>query len=483
MTKANFKPRTIWIGDNLDIMRGMNSGVVDMIYLDPPFNSDRNYNNPIDGDEDFKDNWTMDDLDYAEHGELAEHSPAAHTVIEGAKLTQGKGTMAYCIFMAIRILEMKRILNPKTGHLFLHCDDSACHHIRNLLDAIFGKKCYRNHIVWKRSTSKNDATRTFGRNADHIFHYAMPKAKFSPVYEPPNEDYIRKNFRLKDDRGLYGLSDIRNPHNGDYKYEWMGYQPPAKGWCCPERTMQKWHDEGILHYPVDKDGNPDYSKRVRRKRYLSDYKGAKMGNVWTDIGPMQEGDEEFMGYSTQKPPKLMARIIECSTNEGDLVFDPFCGCASLLTAAEDLKRGWAGCDLSPKAVELLIERIVDRKDMIRPGDIAHLEKPSKRDDCKSLPHYRTHKQTLFGMQRGICNGCHLPKPFDDLDVDHLQPQSRSGQDNIENLQLLCGHCNSSKQGKTMAEWNAWRRKNKPAAMEIIDERAARNEREWKGLPD
>ena len=152
MTKANFQPRTIWIGDNLDIMRGMNSGVVDMIYLDPPFNSDRNYNNPIDGDEDFKDNWTLDDLDVAEHGELAEHCPAAHAVIEAAKHAQGKGTMAYCIFMAIRILEMKRILNPKTGHLFLHCDDSAGHHIRNLLDAILGKKAYRNHIVWKRST-------------------------------------------------------------------------------------------------------------------------------------------------------------------------------------------------------------------------------------------------------------------------------------------------------------------------------------------
>ena len=109
---------------------------------------------------------------------------------------------------------------------------------------------------------------------------------------------------------------------------------------------------------MDKEGNPDYSKRIARKRYLSEYKGAKMGNVWTDIGPMQENDEEFMGYSTQKPPELMARIIECSTNPGDLVFDPFCGCASLLTAAEDLKRGWAGCDLSPKAVELLIERIV-----------------------------------------------------------------------------------------------------------------------------
>ena len=208
-----------------------------------------------------------------------------------------------------------------------------------------------------------------------------------------------------------------------------------------------------------------------------------MGNVWTDIGPMQEGDEEFMNYSTQKPPELMARIIECSTSEGDLVFDPFCGCASLLTAAEDLQRGWAGCDLSPKAVRLLVERIVDRKDMIRKSDISHLKKPSIRDDCKKLPHYRTHKQTLYGMQRGHCAGCGDTPRFDLFHVDHIQPQSRGGQDNIENLQLLCGHCNSSKQGKTMAEWNTWRKKNRAETYRMDMERLAQIESDWNRIPE
>lgn len=469
-------------------MQGMNSNTVDMIYLDPPFNSKRNYNNPVGGDLDFKDKWTLDDFDVVEHGMLAENCPAAHAVIEGVKHTHGKGAMAYCIFMAVRILEMKRILKSDTGHLFLHCDDSAGHHLRNLLDAIFGKKAYRNHIVWERSVPHNDAKRTFGRTSDHIFHYAMPKAKFNPVYGPPNEDYIEKNFHHNDNngRGLYSLVSIRNPHNGDYKYKWKGYEPPAKGWCCPKRTMQKWHDEGILHYPVDRHGNPAYEKRIRRKHYLSQYKGAVMGNVWIDIGPMQEGEEEFMNYSTQKPPKLMARIIECSTSEGDLVFDPFCGCASMLVAAEDLQRGWAGCDVSEKAVDLLVKRIVDRKDMFRKSlrrtDIADLKRPSKRNDIEKLPHYRTHKQTLFGIQRGVCKGCHLPHSFTELVVDHIQPQSRGGQDNIENLQLLCGHCNSSKNRRTMAEWIADREKNEPEMFKILELRRKAVEREWKKIP-
>ena len=467
----------------------MNSDVVDMIYLDPPFNSKRNYNNPIDGDADFKDKWTLDDLNVAEHGELAENCPAASAVIEAARHASGKGMMAYCIFMAVRILEMKRILNPKTGHLFLHCDDSAGHYIKALLDAIFGTKAYRNSIVWERAEgSKNNAKRTFGRDADYIFHYAMPKAKFNPVYGPPKDGYIEKNYRHndRDGRGLYRLGDMASPQHGKYHYKWKGYEPPAKGWRCKIETMQELHNEGRLHYPVNKDGSPAYEKRIARKRYLSDHKGAKLGNVWKDIGPLQEGDEEFMNYSTQKPPGLMHRIIECSTDVGDLVFDPFCGCASLLVAAEDLQRGWAGCDISEKAVDLLVKRIVDRKDMfrksLRRSDIADLKTPSKRDDMKNLPHYRTHKQTLFGMQRGICNGCHIPKDFTELFVDHIQPQSRSGQDNIENLQLLCFGCNSSKGKKNMAEWNAHKMKNDAAQFEIEEGRRLRNERDWNKTP-
>ena len=466
-------------------MHGMNSGVVDMIYLDPPFNSKRDYNNPIDGDPDFKDKWTLDDYDEVEFGLLAENCQAAHAVIEAVKHTQGKGMMAYCIFMAVRIVEMKRILNPKTGHLFLHCDDSAGHYIKALLDAILGKKAYRNSIIWERAEgSKNNASRTFGRDADYIFHYAMPKAKFNPVYGPPKHDYIKKNYRHNDNdgRGPYRLGDMASPQHGKYHYTWKGYQPPAKGWRCKIETMQEWDEQGIIHYPVNKDGSPAHEKRISRKRYLSDHKGSVMGNVWTDIGPMQKGDEEFMNYSTQKPPKLMHRIIRCSTDVGDLVFDPFCGCASLLVAAEDLRRGWAGCDVSEKAVDLLIERIVDRKDMLRPSDISDLKKPSKRDDCTKLPNYRTHKQRLFGMQRGICNGCHHPKLFEDLVVDHIQPKSRSGQDNIENLQLLCNNCNSSKGKKTMAEWIVHLRSETPETFKRAEERRMQNDREWMNIP-
>ena len=464
-------------------MRGMNSGVIDMIYLDPPFNSKKNYNNPIGGDLDFKDKWTLDDYDEAEHGLLAEHSPAAHAVIEAVKYAHGKGAMAYCIFMAVRILEMKRILKPDTGHIFLHCDDSAGHYIKALLDAILGKRSYRNHITWERSVPHNDSKRTFGRTSDFIFHYAMPKAKFNPVYESPDQEYAKQQYRYDDHdgRGPYQRISLVNPHFGGYVYEWKGYMPPAKGWRCPKKTMQEYHDLGILYYPVNRDGSPAHQKRLRKKRYLTEYEGAVMGNIWTDIPPLHPDDPENMKYRTQKPPMLMHRIIKCSTKEGDLVFDPFCGCASLLVAAEDLQRDWAGCDLSPKAVDMLVNRIVDRKDLLRRADIADLKKPSVRNDVETIANYRTHKQKLFGTQKGICNGCHFPYPFNVLEVDHIQPKSRSGQDNIENLQLLCCQCNSRKNKRTMAEWIADREKNEPEKFKMEEERRKANERAWKKI--
>ena len=464
-------------------MRGMNSSSVDMIYLDPPFNSKKNYGNPTGGDGKFKDKWTLDDFDIAEHGLLADESPAAYAVIEAAKYTQGKATMAYLIFMAVRLLQMKRIMKPKTGQIFLHCDDAAAAYLKALMDAIFGKREYRNTIIWKRTSSHNDAKRTFGRTSDYIFHYAMPNAKFNPIYDEENEEYVKK-FKNPDNdpRGPYTLDNLANPHHGGYDYEWKGYQPPEKGWRCPENTMQDYHDSGILHYPVNDDGKPEYDKRIRKKRYLRDYKGAVMGNVWTDIRPLQDGDPEFMKYPTQKPPELMHRIIACSTEEGDLVFDPFCGCASTLVAAEDLQRKWAGCDISDLAVELLIKRIHERKDLVRLDEITSLKSPSVRDDCKKLPHYRTHRQELYGRQRGCCNGCFHHFPYTGLTVDHIQPKSRSGQDNIENLQLLCSGCNSSKKDKTMAEWISWRRVNEPATYKRAEQRRADGETEWQRIP-
>ena len=169
---ANFASGTVWTGDNLDIMRGMNSSCVDLIYLDPPFNSNRHYEAPIGSaavGAAFKDAWTLDDVDVHEHGELADRNPAAYSVIEAARQARGKPMQAYLIMMAVRLMEMRRILKP-TGSIWLHCDDAASHWLRVLMDGLSGKAAFQNFVIWKRIGNHNDAGR-FGRTADHLLFY------------------------------------------------------------------------------------------------------------------------------------------------------------------------------------------------------------------------------------------------------------------------------------------------------------------------
>lgn len=459
---VNFSSRTIWVGDNLDIMRGMNGDTVDMIYLDPPLNSKRNNKSPHSGNHDFKDKLTSNDFSVAEHGLLAEHCPEALAIIETVMRTQDKGAMAYCIFMAVRILEVRRILKSYTGHLFLHSNSSTENYIKALLDAFFGEEAYRNNIIWEKSGPRRRNMQTFRRNADHIFHYAMPKAKFRPIYAPLDEESVKRDYRHDDNdgRGPYRLVSLSSLHHSGYEYRWKGYEPPAKGWGCSKKAMQKLHDQGNLYYPVNKDGSPANNRRISKKLFLSDHKGTEVGSVWTDITPLTGGDSEFMGYPAQKPLELMHRIIECSTDKGDMVFDPFCGCASFLVAAENLQRDWAGCDVSRKAVDLLVERIVDRKDLLRRSDISNLKTPPRRDKNGELPHYGTDKQTLFGMQKGMCKECNLTYKFTDFRVVQIQPQEL---DSIENQQLLCKKCISNKEKITWGESISKKRKASKSA--------------------
>ncbi|MDE0223613.1 MAG: DNA methyltransferase [Gammaproteobacteria bacterium] len=172
MGEPNFVSESIWTGDNLAVMRGINSDCVDLIYLDPPFNSNRHYEAPIGSKAAgaaFKDAWTLDDIDVCEHGELADRNPAAYSVIEAARQAHGKGMQSYLVFMAVRLIEIRRILKPE-GSIYLHCDDAASHWLRVLMDALYGRAAFRNVVVWKRIGNHNDAGR-FGRTADHLLFY------------------------------------------------------------------------------------------------------------------------------------------------------------------------------------------------------------------------------------------------------------------------------------------------------------------------
>ena len=402
---ANFASGTIWTGDNLRIMRGMNDACVDLIYLDPPFNSNRHYEAPIGSKAAgaaFKDAWTLDDVDVYEHGELADRNPVAHAVIEATRQVHGKSMQSYLIFMAMRLLEMHRILKP-TGSVYLHCDPTASHYLKLMMDAIFRNQNFRNEIIWCYSRLSAPRQRQLSRVHDTLLWYsAGGEWTFNP-------------------------NDIRQPYASG--------SLARKGYAA------------------------NASKVAAGAVELNEY--GKFPESWIYIPPLKGNSKEYAGYPTQKPIALLERIIKASSNPGDLVFDPFCGCATTLVAADRLQRRWAGIDLSPLAIKLVNERIsADRPRSadgnpwsLFTGAIA-LDTPPRHTDLGTLPNYRTHRYRLYGEQEGICAGRDTHFPFRVMEVDHILPWFKGGTDHPDNLQRLCSSCNRSKDGQTMAEWRS-----------------------------
>lgn len=476
MAEPNWTNRTMWTGDNLDIMRGMNSETVDLIYLDPPFNSNRNYAAPIGSEAAgaaFKDTWTLDDVDLAWHGELAERNPAAYSVIDAAHQADGQGMQSYLIFMAVRLMEMQRILKPK-GSIWLHCDDTASHWLRVLMDGLFGKAAFRNAVIWKRIGNHNDAGR-FGRTADHLLFYGAAIQR-EGVRIPLSGDNVRSKYRHEDERGRYRRDNLTGPgvSTGEAGDTWRGWNPTEIGrcWSVPRTgNYAAWIEANYIpgfrsvESPIsrlDLLENADLIDFTSRgtpelKRYLDANPGQIPPDVWTDIPPVNSQARERVGYPTQKPLALLERIIRASSNEDDIVLDPFCGCATACVAADRLNRQWVGIDLSPLAAKLVRQRIQAEGPLLY--DLTHRTDIPRRTDVGDIPPYRTHKHTLFGLQEGVCNGCRIAFPFRNFTVDHVIPRSRGGTDHIDNLQLLCAACNSQKGNRTQAELIAALRHN------------------------
>ena len=456
MPEPNFVNRTLWTGDNLDIMRGLNAGSVNLIYLDPPFNSNKQYAAPIGSKAAgaaFKDTWTLDDLDVAWMGLIADEQPALAYILDAAGRAHSKGMQSYLTMMAVRLMEMRRLLAPD-GSIYLHCDPTASHYLKLLMDTIFGQDVCRNEITWVRTNTHNDSRYSFPNVADVMLFYAMPGATFQPLYSPHSPDYVRKFYRFDDHdgRGPYQLDNMASPNpRPNMMYEWRGFPCPPKGWRYQESTMQELHDKGLIHYPTNSDGMPDFGKRPRRKRYLNEQKGAVIGNVWSDIQPLGAHATERVGYPTQKPLSLLERIIQASSNEGDWILDPFCGCATACVAAEKLGRQWVGIDLSPVAYSLVQERLArevlvgsEQTPRLTGWNVTHRTDIPRRTDIDAPKNYRQNKHVLFGQQEGTCAGCRMDFPFKIFEVDHVIPRARGGTDHLENLQLLCPHCNRVK---------------------------------------
>ena len=392
MATPNFVNRTMWTGDNLPVLRGLNSESVDLIYLDPPFNSNRTYAAPIGSKAAgaaFKDTWTLSDVDQAWHGEIAEQAPSVYAAIDAAGIVHGPGMKSYLIMMAVRLLELRRVLKP-TGSFYLHCDLTANSYLRLLCDAVFGSANLRNEIVWHYRTSSGVPKKHFIKNTDTIFFY------------------------VKTDDAVFTIQ--REP------------------W--PETTLRKWQRDATGIYRMN-----------NGKKYYIDPNGKRVDNLW-DI-TLSSRARERVGYPTQKPLALLDRIIKASTNAGDVVLDAFAGCATACVSAESLHRQWIGIDLSPLAGKLVVSRLNSEFGMF--VAIHHRTDIPQRTDLGILPHYRTHKHRLFGQQEGTCNGCQMSFQFRMFEVDHVIPRATGGTHHFDNLQLLCPACNRAKGTRSQAE--------------------------------
>ncbi|MGI9306772.1 MAG: DNA methyltransferase [Gammaproteobacteria bacterium] len=431
--------------DNLLFLRGINSECVDLIYLDPPFNSKDKYNQPLENGKlaIFDDTWRMDMVKDEWQKKIAIVNPPLAQLLETAKLSGHHSDQPYLIYMAIRLMEMRRVLKP-TGGIYLHCDPTMSHWLKLLMDRIFGVKNFRNEIIWGYEKPR-PAAKIWRRNHDVIFFYSK------------GAEYT---FNVQRVATLKGEFKLRKPFKRPDGTVWKPEEP-----------------------------------------------GKQAGSWWPDIPSFatRMTAPEKTGYPTQKPVALLERIIKASSNEGDLVLDPFCGCATACIAAEKLGRKWIGMDVSPVAFDMIKTRLAkELKITVKTGrthgeqEILRLQQ--KRADGKidkweahhrTIPPHRGDgvlldikgkdriavREKLFNIQDGLCNGCAQRFGKANFAIDHITPKLFGGLELPTNLQLLCAGCNSAKGVKTMDEFTAARRAKSLPCREI-PESEYREKLEW-----
>lgn len=428
MSAPNWKNQTIWTGDNLHIMRGMNSESVDLIYLDPPFNSKHNYAAPIGSTAagaEFKDTWGLNDINLAWHGLIKDEHPGLYALLQATQTIHSDSMMSYLIYMVPRVMEMKRILKA-TGSIYLHCDHHAGHYLKLVMDAVFHKGNFKNDITWFYGRGARGAkaiAKHFPRNNDNILYYAKKRS------EHFHEGVFEDTRHPVDDLP----SHVRHDENGYFKTAPRGdYTDASIARLRKENRIYETRSGNIrIRYPLASDG-------------VHVIEPVKKGSVWEIPDMMHTPKNERTHHPTQKPLRLLSLIIEASSKKGDMVLDPFCGCATACIAAEKLQRGWVGIDISSKAAELVQIRLHDELGLYFKGTLR--DDVPQRTDLGKIPRYNSieNRKKLYGEQGGYCNACEHHFELRHLEVDHIVPRNDGGTDHISNLQLLCGSCNKIK---------------------------------------
>ena len=355
---------TLYYGDNLDVLaRHIRDETVDLVYLDPPFNSNQDYNVLFDEHDGtraaaqvhaFEDTWEWDSRSQSAYEALVEggHSRLAQTMRAFRTFLGESDVMAYLALMAPRLVELRRVLKP-TGSLFLHCDPTVSHYLKLLLDAVFGPQRFINEVVWQRISAHNDAQR-FGRVHDVLLYYSKSETRhWNTQYDKPDETYFKSHDFERDKRGrLFRKRDLTAPARGDSgQYEWKGKRPPGgRMWSYSQDNMRRLEKEGRISYT--RTGMP------RLKLFVDELPGIPYQDVWAspDLW-LNSAAKERLGYQTQKPESLLERIIRCTTQEGDTVLDPFCGCGTAVSVAQRTNRRWVGIDITHLAIGIIRNRL------------------------------------------------------------------------------------------------------------------------------
>jgi len=351
---------TLYYGDNLDVLRRhIRDETVDLVYLDPPFNSKATYNvlfSEQNGTkataqlQAFKDTWSWVEAATTYQELILQQGALGDAMRAFGQLLPHGGLLAYLVMMAPRLAELRRVLKP-TGSIYLHCDPTASHYLKVLMDAIFGPVNFRNEISWKRSNPKSHMTVNFANCRDVILRYSKSdKVLFNPIYTEHDPEYVKSAYRHVDSDGRrYQLLPLLNPNDNrpNLTYEFMGV---TRVWRWTKERMEKALEEGRI--VQQKPGSAP-----RYKLFLDESKGKTITDNWDDIA--QVSTKEALGYPTQKPEALLERIINASSNEGDTVLDPFCGCGTAVVVAQKLNRRWIGIDITQAAIRTIKERLAD----------------------------------------------------------------------------------------------------------------------------